>query len=309
MKTLAIVATAILAVAPACVSENVDAKPTEDVEAAEGVVAGAAILTPATTVDETAANIEEGIDALSTKEQLEMAAFLIALTELANTTENTTEREEKLAVLIELAKTMNKDLSDEDLTKLEDLSEDLSNQDFTQLGGMLASFKEEFFQGEVLGIKAGEKVPEEYRQQDDAHETLRVAYYPAKAGFDEIGVFYTDKAGACWVAGGQEVFNPRTDISGVRHKKAVDRIAERVEAKLGRPATEHRDFNNDTFWGKNYWLNALDSGGAGYEFHWEGEDAKPFLSVVAKVMVVGIVVVRFDFMTSVLCELERIDDF
>ena len=166
---------------------------------------------------------------------------------------------------------------------------------------------------EALGIKENEKVPEHKRESGffgDDHKTVRVADYPVKAGLDRIQVSYTDKVGVCGVLGTEYVSNAQDDDSGVRHKKTVDDIAERVEAKLGRPATEHRDFNNDTLWkAKHHWLEALKRGTAGYNFIWFDEDAKPFYEVYVEVESAGEVNVVFLFKNYALCQAEQNDGF
>ena len=163
---------------------------------------------------------------------------------------------------------------------------------------------------EALGVKEGEKVPER-RRRSDTHKTVRVADYPVKAGLDGIQVYYTDESGVCWVVGIEYVFSASDDDLGIRHKKAADGIAERVEAKLGKSATKRENFHKGTSYrsAKEYWLESLKRGTAGYSFVWKGKDAKPFYEVEVRVNSVGIVWVRFDFMNTLLCSLEQDDDF
>ena len=131
----------------------------------------------------------------------------------------------------------------------------------------------------VLGFKAGDVVPIEKRMIRDADKTLRMALYPARAGFDRVLVQYTDKQGVCSVTGAIEVDDD------VPQEAVVDRLMELAAARLGR---------------REATLSVPQS----HNFAWLGEDAGPFDGVFLGV-IGGDVSISFLFKNIGACHAEQ----
>ena len=106
---------------------------------------------------------------------------------------------------------------------------------------------------EVLGFVQGDAIPEADRSLSDVDNVMREVSYPGKAGFDRISVIYTENQGVCAVA-------------AMVHDARIDKLAKRVEKKLGNPPTKGR-----TLFSK-------------ISYAWHDEDARPFLRVVIAMM-------------------------
>lgn len=131
----------------------------------------------------------------------------------------------------------------------------------------------------VWGFRAGDAVPLENRTTEDADKVMRIATYPAKAGFDRVFVRYTDKRGVCSVAGHIDVDD------GVPYESVVGKLMDLVAERLGRPKPT---------------LTLPNS-----QFHvWLRDDAEPFDSV-AVVGDVDSVFVGFFFKNDVACQAEQ----
>ena len=157
----------------------------------------------------------------------------------------------------------------------------------------------------VLGFTQGDVIPVDERKADDEHKAMRVAAYPAKAGFDAVAVVYTEKQGVCKVGGYVEVDNARSDSYGHRHKAAADKLVERVTAKVGASPTQRHDFNADRlFTDASDWITALRRGNAKYAVLWLDEDAAPFDAIVVSLSF-GSVVASFEMRNFKLCVAEQ----
>ena len=159
--------------------------------------------------------------------------------------------------------------------------------------------------GTVLGFTQGDVIPVHERHADYGHRVLRTAVYPAKAGFDRIYVFYTEKQGVCKVAGYVDVDNARSDSYGDRHKAAANELVERVTAKVGVSPSERHDFNSDRlFTDASDWITALRRGNVTYSVYWHDEDAMPF-DMVGVTLNFGSVVAAFEMQNFDLCVTEQ----
>ena len=159
---------------------------------------------------------------------------------------------------------------------------------------------------EALGFRQGDAIPEADRAEDDAHHVMRRVWYPGKAGFDSIGVFYTEGQGVCMVAAIVSIDNAADDPYGVRHKREADKLIERVVKKMdGTPPSASFDVNRDTlFTDAHHWLRALERGSVAYGALWMAEDAVPF-SIIRVEVGFGVANVIFSMANHSACHAEQ----
>ena len=161
----------------------------------------------------------------------------------------------------------------------------------------------------AFGFKAGDVVPPNAVPLTsgvaEADKVLQLVKTPAKAGFDEVLVLYTDRQGVCKAAGSVNVESPGSDAYGYRHKAAADGLAERVTGKLGVAPTSRFDINvDDLFSDADEWLTALRRGNAQYVFVWMDSDAEPFGAVAVRAFF-GRVSAEFEFKNYGECVAEQ----